>query len=93
MAQELVSLDKGKLQAYGKYTTRLTTVTMVIWFVVTCGAIIFSPELNTVVIFGFPLGYYVGAQGALIIFVILIFNYAFRMNKADADYGVQKETD
>jgi len=93
MAQELVSLDKGKLQAYGKYTLRLTTITMVIWFVVTCVAIIFSPELNTVVIFGFPLGYYVGAQGALIIFVILIFNYAVRMNKADADYGAQEETD
>ena len=43
------------------------------------------------VILGFPLGYYMGAQGSLIIFVWLIFNYAFKMNKADVDYGVEEE--
>jgi hypothetical protein len=33
-----------------------------------------------------------GKLQALIIFVILIFSYAFKMNKADADYGVREET-
>jgi len=93
MAQELKGLDKGKLQAYWKYNVRLTTFTMIVWFVVTYMAIFFAPQLNTIVIFGFPLGYYMGAQGSLIIFVWLIFNYAFKMNKADVDYGVQEETD
>jgi len=32
-----------------------------------------------------------GAQGSLIIFVILIFWYAFAMNKADKEYGVEEE--
>ena len=72
---------------------RLTTFTMIVWFVVTFAAIFFSPDLNRIVILGFPLGYYMGAQGSLIVFVILIFNYAFRMNKADVDYGVEEETD
>jgi len=37
------------------------------------------------------MGYYMGAQGSLIVFVILIFNYAIKMNKADHDYGVEEE--
>ena len=91
MAQELKGLDKAKLQAYWSYNVKLTTFTMIVWFIVTYVAIFFSPQLNNIVIFGFPLGYYMGAQGSLIIFVWLIFNYAFKMNKADVDYGVQEE--
>ena len=93
MAQELKGLDRAKLQAYWSYNVKLTTMTLIIWFVVTYVAIFFSPQLNNIVIFGFPMGYYMGAQGALIVFVWLIFNYAFKMNKADVDYGVQEETD
>jgi len=37
------------------------------------------------------MGYYMGAQGSLIVFVILIFVYAIKMNKADKDYGVEEE--
>ena len=91
MAQELKGLDKEKLQQYWSYNVKLTTFTMIVWFVVTYVAIIFTPQLNNIVIFGFPFGYYMGAQGSLIIFVILIFNYAFKMNKADKDYGVEEE--
>ncbi len=78
-------------QEYWKYNVKLTMITLFIWFVVTYVAIFFSPELNNIVIFGFPMGYYMGAQGSLIVFVWLIFNYAFKMNKADIDYGVEEE--
>ena len=78
-------------QEYWKYNVRLTMITLFIWFVVTYVAIFFAPELNNIVIFGFPMGYYMGAQGSLIVFVWLIFNYAFKMNKADVDYGVEEE--
>ena len=91
MAQELKGLDKQKLREYWSYNIRLTTITMVIWFVVTYVAIFFAPQLDKIVILGFPMGYYMGAQGSLIVFVILIFNYAAKMNKADHDYGVEEE--
>ncbi len=91
MAQELKGLDKQKLKDYWSYNIRLTTITMVIWFVVTYVAIFFTPQLNNIVILGFPFGYYMGAQGSLIVFVVLIFNYAAKMNKADKDYGVEEE--
>jgi putative solute:sodium symporter small subunit len=91
MAKELKGLDKEKLKAYWTYNVRLTTIIMIIWFVVTYVAIFFSPQLNNIVIAGFPFGYYMGAQGSLIIFVILIFWYAFKMNAADKEYGVEEE--
>jgi putative solute:sodium symporter small subunit len=91
MAKELAGLDKEKLKAYWKLNIRLTTIVMVIWFVVTYVAIFFTPQLNSIVILGFPFGYYMGAQGSLIIFVILIFWYAFKMNAADKEYGVEEE--
>ena len=93
MAKELAGLDKEKLKAYWAFNVRLTTIVMVIWFVVTYVAIYFTPQLNNIVIAGFPFGYYMGAQGSLIVFVVLIFWYAFKMNAADKEYGVEEEED
>jgi len=91
MAKELAGLDREKLKKYWAENVKLTAIIMLIWFVVTYVAIFFSPELNNIVILGFPMGYYMGAQGSLIIFVILIFWYAFAMNKKDKEYGVEEE--
>jgi len=91
MVQELKGLDKEKLQAYWSYNVKLTTIVMVIWFVVTYVCAFFAKELNSFSFIGFPFGYYMAAQGSLAIFVILIFVYAFKMNKADKDYGVEEE--
>lgn len=90
-ARGLAGPDRGKPRAYRRFNIRLTAFTMAVWFVGAYVAIFFSPQLNTIAIFGFPLGYYMGAQGSLIIFVILIFNYALKMNRADVDYGVDEE--
>jgi len=91
MAKELAGLDREKLKKYWAENVKLTAIILFIWFVVTYVAIYFSAELNNIVIYGFPFGYYMGAQGSLIIFVILIFWYAFAMNKKDKEYGVEEE--
>ena len=91
MAKELQGLDREKLKAYWRENIKLTSIIMFIWFVVTYVCSFFAKELDQIVIFGFPMGYYMGAQGSLIIFVWLIFNYAFKMNRADDKYGVQEE--
>lgn len=70
---------------------RLTAILLGIWFVVTYVAGYFARELNAITIFGFPLGFYMGAQGALIVYVVIIFFYASRMNKMDKEYGVAEE--
>ena len=84
-------VDKAVLAAYWAENKRLTTITLVIWALVSFGAAFFVEALNAIVIFGFPLGYYMGAQGSLIVFVALIFNYSAAMNKIDRKYGLQEE--
>jgi len=66
----------------------MTAILLAIWFVVTYVVGFYARELNELVIFGFPFGFYMGAQGSLIIYVIMIFFYAIRMNKLDKEYDV-----
>ena len=87
----MAEVDKKTAEEYWNYNVKLTVFTLVVWFVVTYVCSFFAKELDQIVIFGFPMGYYMGAQGSLIIFVWLIFNYAFKMNRADDKYGVQEE--
>ncbi len=87
------TLTEAQRESYWRYNVRLTTILLVIWFVVTylLGGV-FAAQLNKIVIFGFPLGYYVAAQGALIIFVIEIAVYARLMNAKDLEYGIREES-
>lgn len=95
MAKELAGLDREKLKKYWAENVKLTAIILFIWFVVTYVAIFFAAELDKAIPnflgLGFPFGYYMGAQGSLIVFVVLIFWYAFAMNKKDKEYGVEEE--
>ena len=73
---------------YWRRNMRMTAILLAIWFVVTYVVGWYARELNELVIFGFPFGFYMGAQGSLIIYVIMIFYYAIRMNKLDKEYDV-----
>ncbi|MCS6888715.1 MAG: DUF4212 domain-containing protein [Chloroflexus sp.] len=73
---------------YWKENLRLITILIAIWFLVSYVPVLFVEALNNVVIAGFPLGYYMGSQGSLIVFVAEIFYYAYAMNKLDAKYGL-----
>lgn len=77
-------------QEYWRKNLRITAVLLAIWFVVTFIVIYFAPQLNEIVILGFPFAFYMGAQGALIIYVLIIWFYARRMNQLDNEYGVQE---
>ena len=78
-----------KRQEYWRRNLRLTALLLGIWFVVTYVASYFARELNEITILGFPLGFYMGAQGALIIYVLIIWFYARYMNSLDKEYGVR----
>lgn len=76
---------------YWTRNVRLTIILLAIWFVVTYVVGFYARELNDITVFGFPLGFYMGAQGSLIIYVVIIFYYATRMNRMDKDYDVAEE--
>ncbi|HEX4954023.1 MAG TPA: DUF4212 domain-containing protein [Thermoanaerobaculia bacterium] len=85
-------LTEQQRQEYWRYNLRLTFILLAIWFVVAylLGGL-FAGALNAVTILGFPLGYYVAAQGSLAVFVVEIAVYAHLMNKKDREYGIYEE--
>ena len=63
-----------------------------IWFSVSFGAgILFVNELDAIRIGGFKLGFWFGQQGAIYVFVVLIFVYVWLMNRLDHKYGVSDD--
>jgi putative solute:sodium symporter small subunit len=76
-----------KHREYWSRNLRLTAVLLVIWFVVTFVIGYFARDLS-MTIFGWPLAFYMGAQGSLIIYCVIIWYYAKTMNRLDEEYGV-----
>jgi putative solute:sodium symporter small subunit len=85
-------LSDAQKEAYWRYNVKLTTILLAIWFVVTfLISGLWASYLNQWTIIGFPLGYYMAAQGSLAIFVIEIAIYAYLMNKKDEEFGIREE--
>jgi putative solute:sodium symporter small subunit len=80
----------AKLQEYWRRNLNVTAVLLLIWFVVTYVVAYFARELNFN-FFGWPFSFYMAAQGALIVYVAIIFFYARYMNNLDREYGVEEE--
>lgn len=82
-----------KHQEYWRKNLVITAILLSIWFVVTFVEAWFARDLNNISFLGFPLGFYMSAQGSLIIYVAIIGFYAWYMNKLDREYGVEEEED
>ena len=82
-----------KHQEYWRKNLVITAILLSIWFVVTFVEAWFARELNQASFLGFPLAFYMSAQGSLVIYVILIGVYAWYMNKLDIQYGVDEGDD
>ncbi len=75
---------------YWRRNLRITTVLMSIWFVVTFIVAYFARELSSFIFFGWPFSFWMAAQGALIVYCVLIWYYARTMNRLDHEYGVDE---
>lgn len=76
-----------KHKEYWRKNVRITAILMVIWAFITFVIGYYARELNFN-FFGWPFSFWVGAQGALVLYVVLIAFYAWYMNKLDQEYGV-----
>jgi putative solute:sodium symporter small subunit len=72
---------------YWRKNVTLTAVLLAIWFIVTFVIGYYARNL-TFEFFGWPFSFWVGAQGALVVYVLIIWYYAKRMNQLDQEYGV-----
>ena len=84
-----MSTDRARnAAAYWRENIRYLAVLLSIWFAVSYGAgILFKETLDSIRIGGFKLGFWFAQQGAIYVFVILIFVYVRLMNKLDKKYG------
>jgi len=78
---------------YWRRNLWLTGFLLLIWFVVTFVASYYARELDQFMVFGFPLGFYMGAQGALLIYALIIAFYAWYMNRLDREFGASEGGD
>ncbi len=81
-----------KHQAYWSATLRKTALLLVLWFVVTYVVGFYARELSFN-FFGWPFAFYMGAQGSLIVYVLIIWYYARSMNQMDKEFGVAEAED
>ncbi|MGE0424315.1 MAG: DUF4212 domain-containing protein [Reyranellaceae bacterium] len=84
-------LTPEKARAYWSRTSSLMWVVLAIWFVFSFVVHFFATSLNQIKIIGFPLGFYMAAQGSLIIFVWAIFWYVRRQNAIDEEFDVAED--
>ena len=82
----------GENAAYWRANLRLMAALLSVWFLSSfvLGILLVEP-LNAVRLGGFPLGFWFAQQGSILVFLGLIFFYAWRMNKLDREYGVDEE--
>lgn len=76
-----------KQRKYWRKNRRITMLLLGIWFVVTFVVTFYARELSGMTFFGFPFSFYMGAQGALIVYVLIVWYYARYMNTLDQKYG------
>ena len=87
----MASLTSAQRDAYWTKTSRLMWTILTLWVIFSFVAPAFAVQLNTIVFFGFPLGFYMAAQGSLIAYVVLCFWNASAQNKIDEEFGVAEE--
>jgi putative solute:sodium symporter small subunit len=77
-------------QRYWRRNLRITGLLLLVWFVVSFGVAFFARELSFS-FFGWPFSFWVGAQGALVVYLLIIGFYARYMDKLDLEHGVAED--
>lgn len=81
-----------KMKQYWRKNLRYVGILLFIWFAVSYGAgILFADPLNSIRIGGFKLGFWFAHQGAIYVFVVLIFVYVKMMNSLDKEFDVDEK--
>ena len=76
-------MDKVRRRRHWQQTRRMTAVLLLLWLVTTFCAAFFARELNHLSVFGWPLSFYLAAQGASLVYLAIIAFYAWRMRRLD----------
>ncbi|MEH2529965.1 putative solute:sodium symporter small subunit [Bradyrhizobium sp. AZCC 1588] len=84
---------KQREEAHWAKTSRLMFTHLGVWFFFGFVIHMFVKPLNaiTIPVLGFPLGFYMAAQGSLIVFVVMLYMFARQQDKIDREFGFAEE--
>ena len=86
-------IQKTSHKKYWKTNLKYLTILLSVWFLTSyVFGILLVDSLNEIQIWGFPLGFWFAQQGAIYVFVVLIFVYVYLMNRLDKAYGFDQES-
>jgi putative solute:sodium symporter small subunit len=90
---QMQTSTKENDEAHWRRTTRLMLTHLAVWFFFGYVIHMFVRPLNSIVIpvLGFPLGFYMAAQGSLIVFVVMLFMFARQQDRIDREHGVAED--
>lgn len=80
--------DTSQKAVHWQRTKNLMIVHMVIWFIFSFVVHWIAPSLNKMSFLHFPLGFYMAAQGSLIVFVVQLFVFSRQQHKIDVECGM-----
>jgi putative solute:sodium symporter small subunit len=84
-------MQKPNDELYWSKTRSLMLLMIGLWVVFGYVVHMFVIPLNGIRIAGFPLGFYMAAQGSLIVFVVMLFWFARRQDQIDREAGVAED--
>jgi putative solute:sodium symporter small subunit len=85
-------MEDNKMKLYWQKNIRYVLMLLAVWFLVSYGfGILFVNQLNEIRFAGFKLGFFFAQQGAIYVFIILIFAYVYLMNKLDKEFDVDEK--
>ena len=79
--------------AYWAKTKSHMIVTLVLWFFFSLVIFMFGSEMNTMSVLGYPLAYYMTAQGSLLAFVVMLFWCTGKQESIDEEFGYAERED
>jgi putative solute:sodium symporter small subunit len=89
-AKELSPADRAE---HWRRTRNLMIGHLVVWFIFAYGVHMFAYQLYQISFFGWPLNYYLAAQGSLIVFVVQLFLFNRQQHAIDVQFGVEEVSD
>ena len=86
-----MSTDTAQRDQHWSRTRNLMIVHIVIWFIFSYVVHWIAPELNQFTFNSFPLGFYMAAQGSLVVFVVQLFIFSWQQDRIDRECGMAEE--
>lgn len=84
---------RARRERHWRGTRSVTAVLLLLWLLTSFCAVFFARELSGLTLFGWPLSFYLAAQGASLVYLAIIGGYAWRMHRLDRLYAEDAAAD